>query len=413
MQIATISGLNATSTLSSLASRNKWIAKYGIPHEDLSLPLYLVVLVFGLIFACLRLLALSPKGIRAIAHFQKSRKFSDSIATKCQSTLTNVDCENIINDFLREVSFKPHVPYVDQDLKCRVIKRMKAQGVSVTIIDQVQRCIDTAVTMTAFTYSYASPTVQEAIATFASYAISIDDLTKDFAAELQVYATNLALGQPQRHPLLQGFTTHLSEQCHIFGPFSGDMIIKGALEFISSAKVEAEHIENFQLPKDASDFLVFFRAKTGVAEPFAFFCFPEDTHPEARDLDHYVAVVPAIMLFLDYVNDLLSFYKEHMKPGDSASFVTSHAKLHHLSLVESLQHVKAESVNVVRRIRNICAGNTVLFQHLEQFMQGYILFHLAFGRYKLAELNIPFAIDATEHANRSVNRPSNATSLQR
>jgi Trichodiene synthase (TRI5) len=395
--MAMIVRLSVPLTPSALVSHNKWISKFNILfNEDPSLFLCLLVAVIGLLLVFLWLLVLSPWRIRPIMSSWKNKRISEFISTPSQSELTYLDYEIIINEFLHEISFKRPILKIDHDLKSRVINRMKTQGVSLIIIEQVQRCIETAVTMTAYTYSFASPTVQEAIATFASYAISIDDLTRDFAVELQVYTTNLALGQLQRHPLLQGFTTHLSEQCHIFGAFGGDMIIKGALEFISSVRVEAEHNDNLHLPSDASDFLVFFRAKTGVAEPFAFFCFPEDTHPEARDLERYVATVPAIMLFLDYVNDLLSFYKEHKQAEDSASFVMSYAKLHQLSLLQSLQRLKEESVKVVKRIRNICAEDTALFCHLENFIQGYVLFHLAFGRYKLAELNIPLAIEASK-----------------
>ncbi|KAL4864050.1 isoprenoid synthase domain-containing protein [Aspergillus spectabilis] len=239
---------------------------------------------------------------------------------------------------------------------------MRAQGVSATIIEQVhqKRCIETAVTMTSYTYPFASSMVQEAIATFAAYAISIDDLTSEFAGDLQLYATNLTRGRPQEHSLLQGFTHHLSDQSQIFGPYGGDMIIKGALEFISSAVVEAEHMDTLRLPRNATDFLLPFRAKTGVAEPFAFFCFPRDTHPKPRDLEKYIAVVPTIMLFLDYVNDILSFYKEHMKPGDSASFVKSYARLHRISLDHALRQIKVQAIEVVRRLRSICADDPEL-----------------------------------------------------
>ncbi|KAL4879978.1 isoprenoid synthase domain-containing protein [Aspergillus karnatakaensis] len=245
--------------------------------------------------------------------------------------------------------------------------------------------------MTSYTYPFASGPVKEAIATFAAYAISIDDLTTEFAAELQSYATNLMLRRPQGHSLLQGFTNHLSEQAEIFGSYGGDMIIKGAMEFISSVVVEAKYMDSVHLSKHTTDFLVPFRAKTGVAEPFAFFCFPEDTHPEQRDLEKYLAVIPTLMLFLDYVNDILSFYKEHMKPGDSASFIKSYARMHGLRLSDSLKRAKLEALGVIGRLRMICMHDPKLFGHLEQFIQGYIWFHLRFRRYKLSELNIPLA----------------------
>jgi hypothetical protein len=46
---------------------------------------------------------------------------------------------------------------------------------------------------------------------------------------------------------------------------------------------------------------------------------------------------------------------------------------------------------VVKRLRSICADDPEVFGHIEQFIQGYIWFHLCFPRYKLSELNIPLA----------------------
>jgi hypothetical protein len=43
--------------------------------------------------------------------------------------------------------------------------------------------------------------------------------------------------------------------------------------------------------------------------------------PEERDLAGYTAAIPSIMLFLDYANDLLSFYKEEGKAGDYPGFI--------------------------------------------------------------------------------------------
>ncbi|KAL3473718.1 isoprenoid synthase domain-containing protein [Aspergillus californicus] len=375
-----------SSTLSASSPGNEWgsISQLFEPNQSFVVPIILAI--SSLLFAFFKHLGSDDS--------KKEESLSKLPVT--DDHLTKADYEAIINNFLGEISFKaPNYDFskIVPELELRITNRMKAQGVSCDIIDQVRQkqCVNTAATMTSYTYSSASVNVQEAIATFAAYAISIDDLTTDFAEDLHRYATNLTLGQPQRHSLLQGLTNHLSEQYETFGPFGGDMIIKGALEFISSAKVEVELMDTIHLSKDTTDFLEPFRAKTGVAEPFAFFCFPEDTHPEKQCLERYIAAVPTVMLFLDYVNDLLSFYKEHVKSGDSASFVTSYARLHGHDLGQALRHVKVEAVNVIRRLRSIGAEDVETFGNMERFIQGYIWFHLRFRRYKLDELNIPLA----------------------
>ncbi|KFH42720.1 Trichodiene synthase-like protein [Hapsidospora chrysogenum ATCC 11550] len=306
--------------------------------------------------------------------------------------------EKIINEFLRDISFKPPTPVCTQELRRRVKMRLRQQGVSEADLEGIQGPISTGVKITSFSYPYVSLDAQEYIACYAAYVISIDDLTRELAGDLRAFATRLALGQPHGSSLLRGFTSYLGEQGRVFGPFGGDMVIKGTLEFISSTGVEEIPPESLHLPPEAADFLNFFRAKTGVAEPFAFFFFPEDILPESTSLERYVAAVPSIMLLLGYINDILSFYKEEVVAAaaaaaaaqdDSASFIRSHSKLHGISTLESLRRTKVETVQVVEKLRGIFAEDKVLLGYMDQFVQGYVMYHLSCNRYKLGELDIP------------------------
>ncbi|EYE98762.1 terpenoid synthase [Aspergillus ruber CBS 135680] len=364
--------------LGSLVSSNAWMFKVIFTNPNMLLIILIIV------FALVKYWHASQRNTSAS---------SSKLVPDCQ--LTKKEYEDIINSFLQEISFKIPVLSCNLELKRQVRNRLKSQGVSAAVIEQIQVSIETGVKITSCTYSFASPPIQEAIATYASYVISIDDLTSGLSKDLQIYTTKLTLGQPHQHTLLRGLTSHLSEQHNFFGSFGGDMIIKGTLEFISSANIEKYQTESLRLTRDASDYLFFFRAKTGVAEPFAFFCFPEDTHPEATDLEKYISAVPSIMLFLGHVNDILSFYKEEIKNGDSPSFLHSHSKLHNITSLQSLRQIKTETVEVIQKLRNIFAEDELLLEHIEKFIQGYVLYHLSCTRYKLSELNIPEAIEAT------------------
>lgn len=166
----------------------------------------------------------------------------------------------------------------------------------------------------------------EAIALYTTYIISINKITSNILPDLKHYRSQLVLEHSQKHEILRGFTEFLKDQPRVFNTFRSNIIINNTLELIASVVIK-QNQDSVHLSRDASDYLVFFRAKTGVTEPFAFFYFPEDIHPEDRDLPKYVSAVPSIMLFLGYVNDLLSFYKEEIKQGDSPGFVQSYTKV--------------------------------------------------------------------------------------
>lgn len=310
------------------------------------------------------------------------------------STVSKRNYEQVVNGFLRDISFQTPIFKLDVDLKTCVENSLESHGISRGLIAQIGTCIDTATEITSCTYPFASHEVQEAIALYASYVITIDDLTGDILPDLKGYVNQLVQGQPHQHEVLRGFTKFLGAQQQLFGQFGGDMVVKGSMEFVAAAVIEQTQDKRLHLPPEGSNYLCFFRAKTGVAEPFAFFCFPEDTNPEDRDLAGYTAAIPSIMLFLGYANDLLSFYKEEGKAGDYPGFIQNHAKVHGLTSLQSLHQIRIETIKEVQKVRSILSNDAVMAERINQFIYGYIFYHLCSGRYKLDELNIPAAAEA-------------------
>ncbi|KAJ5124288.1 terpenoid synthase [Penicillium bovifimosum] len=310
------------------------------------------------------------------------------------STVSKRDYEDIVNEFLQGISYQPPQCVFDVALSSRVENHLLSHGISPEFIKQIGRCIKTATEITTFTYPFVSHEVQEAIALYATYVISIDDLTTDILPDLQGYVAQLVAGRPHHHELLRGFTHFLGSQQRLFGQFGGDMIVKGTLEFISSAVIEQGQDRCLNLTQDAADYLVYFRAKTGVAEPFAFFFFPEDSNPEEDDLRKYIAAIPSIMLILGYVNDLLSFYKEESKVDDYPGFVQNHAQVYGLTSLQSLRQLMVETLAEVRKIRNIFFHDAAMTDRIDKFIYGYVFYHLCSRRYRLDELDIPAALES-------------------
>ncbi|CAG8150966.1 unnamed protein product [Penicillium nalgiovense] len=219
------------------------------------------------------------------------------------SPVSKREFEEIVNGFLSDISYQTPKSLLDVGLRTRVQEALESHGVSRDLISQIDRCINAAVNIAYYTYPFASREAQDAIAIFTSYIISIDDFVDDIIPELENYISEVTLGQSHQHELLRGFNKHLASMQRLFGNFGGDMIVKGALEFVSVAVIEHRQdeqrkVQRLHFPREASDYLVHFRAKTGLAETFAFFCFPGDLNPEDRDLTGYIASVPFIMLFL-------------------------------------------------------------------------------------------------------------------
>ncbi|PLN76739.1 terpenoid synthase [Aspergillus taichungensis] len=336
---------------------------------------------------------LTDATLAMLFHMTASPAMSSVDYISAESQVSKRCYEEVVNGFLGDISFQPPDVKFDPGLKRRVEIRLRSYGISPELITKIGSCIETATKISSYSYPFVSPEVLDAIALYATYVISIDDMTGEILPDLEKYCSQLVLGQVHEHELLRGFTRFLSDQPPLFGPFGGAMITKGTMEFIASAVVERNQ-NGVPLSHDAADYLVYFRSKTGVAEPFAFFCFPENRNPEGEDLGRYISAIPNIMLFLGYVNDLLSFYKEELARDDCPGFVHDYATVHRSSSTQALRQLRHSTLEEVQKIRHILAGDDRTAQRLNQFIYGYIFYHLSARRYKLDELRIPAGREA-------------------
>jgi hypothetical protein len=311
------------------------------------------------------------------------------------SEISKGDYENLVNSFMKQTSYKPPNFVFDEGLKSRVEKRLQLHYVGPGRIAHIQPFIRAAVDMTCCVYPHLSLEIREAITLYTAYVISIDDMAIELSEDLQGYATTLMRGSHQADELLRGFTEFLSEQGVLFGAFGGSMIIKSTIDFISVGKVENDLDNTLRTPSDASDYLNFFRAKTGISEAYSFFLFPEDRYLESKELKRYFCAIPTLCHVYNYINDLLSFYKEEIQPGEPDNFVYSQAKFHSITALESLQRTQAFAVEVVQKLFRIFADEPDILRDMEKFVYGYIFYHLTSKRYRMAELNIPTAIEGS------------------
>lgn len=81
-----------------------------------------------------------------------------------------------------------------------------------------------------------------------------------------------------------------------------NLVIASTMNFMSS--VALEHGIR-QLEIKADNFPQFLRGLSGDSCSFSIFIFPNDVH-----LNSYIQAMPSMMDFINYMNDVLSFYKE-------------------------------------------------------------------------------------------------------
>ncbi|KAJ5647290.1 hypothetical protein N7490_003662 [Penicillium lividum] len=311
------------------------------------------------------------------------------------STVLKSDYERVVCDFLQNVSYEIPAFEYRHELKAKVESRMREANVPDELIQRLQGVILTAVGITQAAYAFIPFHLQEIIALYAAITIGIDDLAEDIPSPLRSYAGQVVRGEEHDHILLTALTQWLSKYAQsVFGVFSGDMIIKATVDFISASYYELDG-PIISKTVQATDFAEYFRYKSGDSEGFAFMLFPEEVFPEDQFLRDYLPAMPYIIRYMNFVNDILSFYKEELCL-DRANFIHAHASESQTGVLESLQQIADCSVRTFQDIRRILSGNPRLQKAAEQFLHGYLAFHLGQRRYRLIELDIPAAVEAKD-----------------
>ncbi|KAL5345000.1 hypothetical protein ACLOAV_009953 [Pseudogymnoascus australis] len=237
-------------------------------------------------------------------------------------------------------------------------------------------------------YSFADRESQVAYGIYAVYVLLIDDITRDLGSSMDCFATNLVLGIPQESAVLQSLVNWLGGSSTYQGPFATAMSIKSVIEFIRGCIMERDFDGNIVLPRGAITFPEYFRSKTGIAEPFTHFCFPEALYPESEYLHMYLPALQDICDYINYTNDILSLYKESVVGEERLTYILNYAHTHDLSLTDALRQVCENVVQNVLNIRTIFADSPQLQKTTEEFFRGYVAWYLNQARYRLGEIPI-------------------------
>jgi len=109
--------------------------------------------------------------------------------------------------------------------------------------------------------------------------------------------------------------------------------------------------------------------------------------PAEIPLETYIQALPAIMVFANMTNDVLSFYKEELD-GENINYVSRAAYARGVSKVTVLQTVADETISADRRACKLLDSDKQTREAYAKFREGFTLFHVASKRYRLNELRL-------------------------
>ncbi|EMD39627.1 hypothetical protein CERSUDRAFT_71514 [Gelatoporia subvermispora B] len=179
------------------------------------------------------------------------------------------------------------------------------------------------------------------------------------------------LGQLAR--LMMAFWDH-------YPRYAASSAMASTLEFINSSILENTS-RGMIMTADSLPFIEYRRGKTGIPEAFATFIWERSKFPEE---EIYLQAKPDAMLYINYVNDILSFYKEEFS-DEEGTYIRDRASATSKTPLEVLYELIDEVIMVANRARRIL-GEGPARKAWECFMAGFVAFHIISPRYRLHEI---------------------------
>ncbi|KAH9944601.1 isoprenoid synthase domain-containing protein [Amylocystis lapponica] len=162
--------------------------------------------------------------------------------------------------------------------------------------------------------------------------------------------------------------------------FAASSILRSTLQYINVTILENE-TRNAVLSTQALSFVEYRRDSSGISDAYASFIWEKSRFP---DVQVYIRVLPDVGKYINYVNDILSFYKEELA-GETGNYIHDRATISRKTAHETLHEVIDETVDALCRVRDVL-GEGEARDAWENFARGYIGFHTGSPRYRLQEI---------------------------
>ena len=91
---------------------------------------------------------------------------------------------------------------------------------------------------------------------------------------------------------------------------------------------------------------MFLRTKAGAAEILIHLLWPQALPPEEEYAIQYFPAIQELVLFTDFTNDIMPYYKEFILGDEEVNFVANFAKTYHMPQLEVVRNLASYTSQV-------------------------------------------------------------------
>ncbi|OCH85964.1 terpenoid synthase [Obba rivulosa] len=266
----------------------------------------------------------------------------------------------------------------DAELESRVYAAVQTWDDSALAL----RYVPTALAFITTAYAHLSSIdLKIQLALFVVLATALDEPAIMHALPSQDFHARFCAGSVgMENDMLGQLVGVLEKMPEFYSRYAAAAIGAAALQFVNVSILENES-RDVRLHADARAFVEYRRVRSSVAEAYAHFVWEKARFP---DVHAYVQAIPDAILFIGYLNDILSFYKEELE-GEVGNYVGDRALVSGKSSLETLREIIDEAAAASDRIHKIL-GDGEARDAWDAFVTGGIAFHVIDPRYRLQEV---------------------------
>ncbi|KAK7689805.1 hypothetical protein QCA50_006444 [Cerrena zonata] len=198
---------------------------------------------------------------------------------------------------------------------------------------------------------------------------------------MREFIPRICSGEPQSDPILVHFLEMAGDLRGYLPDYTANMVHMRMMTFANEKLCGWKDANQLALKPEAGNYIEYSRYKNGISEPYAACIWPTSLCP---DVAEYIQAFPDTLMFINYVNDSMSFYKEVLEE-DEGSYVSRYGQLNGKTFVESVDDLVEKIISTTERIRKIL-GEGQARECWEDFASGFVHFGLFCPRYRWKEV---------------------------
>ncbi|KAH0585730.1 hypothetical protein H2248_008941 [Termitomyces sp. 'cryptogamus'] len=312
-------------------------------------------------------------------------EYSGVLPSKADGMASNMEhAEEILTIagyFMHALDYNPPPFSQDPALRKAVIDELESWNIG-KAVDGFLECADVGTTLAELFYPTHKFDLKIIIAICTAGMKWMDNVADEIIDPLLEFQGRFHARKPQLHPVLDCYATFMLRLYDYYEPYVADQMVMSSMTFMLGSCIEIRSLsKNMKLSTDALLWPYYVRNLSGISGFYAYACFPKKDHPDVMD---YIQAIPDILVFTNFLNDVLSFYKEEMD-GELHNYCQTMARVTGKEPIKVLQDISDETVVAAKRAFRILADVPAAQKAFKAYEQGYIRFHLDVAHYRLPE----------------------------